>query len=153
MRRTYVLDTSVLLADPAAFTRFAEHHVVLPVVVVDELETKRKDPELGYFARSALRLLDDLRALHGRLDQPLPVGTDGGTYTGMAELDVSSDDLLPCHCGLVLLSPRGSAVGRVAQDKCVRLGRGDRDAFGLHDRSAEQRVALQLLLFSGHPDP
>ena len=53
-RRTYVLDTSVLLSDPRAITRFKEHEVVLPVVVVTELEAKRHHPELGYFARTAL---------------------------------------------------------------------------------------------------
>ncbi len=78
-RRTYVLDTSVLLADPAAITRFDEHKVVLPVVVITELEAKRHHPELGYFARQALRHLDDLRVEHGRLDAELPVGTLGGT--------------------------------------------------------------------------
>ena len=57
-RRTYVLDTSVLLSDPHALLRFAEHEVVLPVVVLTELEAKRTHPELGYFARNALRLLD-----------------------------------------------------------------------------------------------
>ena len=61
VRRTYVLDTSVLLADPGAIRRFDEHEVVLPVVVITELEGKRHHPELGYFARSALRLLDELR--------------------------------------------------------------------------------------------
>ena len=60
-RRTYVLDTSVLLADPAALTRFAEHEVIIPITVIGELETKRDHPELGYFARAALRTLDDLR--------------------------------------------------------------------------------------------
>src|SRR5699024_4552576 len=50
--RTYVLDTSVLLSDPRAMLRFAEHDVVLPVVVVTELEAKRHHSELGYFARS-----------------------------------------------------------------------------------------------------
>jgi PhoH-like ATPase len=233
-RRTYVLDTSVLLADPLALTRFAEHEVVLPVVVITELEGKRNHPELGYFARSALRLLDDLRIAHGRLDEPLVLGDHGGTlrvelnhtdptvlpagfrlgdndtrilavasnlaadgydvtlvskdlpmrvkasavglvaeeyraelavesgWTGMAELEVATDELdalyreerldlaaarnLPCHTGLVLLSDRGSALGRVMPDKSVHLVRGDRDAFGLHGRSAEQRVALDLLL-------
>jgi PhoH-like ATPase len=53
---------------------------------------------------------------------------------------------LPCHTGLVLHSARGSALARVTQDKQMRLVRGDRDAFGLHGRSAEQRVALDLLL-------
>ena len=232
-RRTFVLDTSVLLSDPRAMLRFAEHEVVLPVIVVTELEGKRHHPELGYFARQALRLLDDLRVAHGRLDAPLQL-EGGGTlrvelnhtdptclpagfrladndthilavaknladqggrvtvvskdlpmrvkasalglnveeyqaemavdsgWTGMAELDVGAQDVddlyaggrldlesareLPCHTGIVLVSPRGSALARVTPDKSVRLVRGDRDAFGLHGRSAEQRIALDLLL-------
>jgi PhoH-like ATPase len=86
-------------------------------------------------------------------------------WTGMAELDATPaqiDELyetgrleheeameLPCHTGLVLLSGvsgAGSALGRVLPDKSVRLVRGDREAFGLRGRSAEQRVALDLLL-------
>ncbi|MFG1911787.1 PhoH family protein [Kribbella sp. NPDC048928] len=233
-QRTFVLDTSVLLSDPHAMLRFDEHEVVVPVVVVTELEAKRHHPELGYFARTALRLLDELRILHGRLDAPLPVGEKGGTlrvelnhtdpqtlpagfrlgdndsrilavacnfmaegkdvtlvskdlpmrvkasacglqaeeyraeltlesgWTGMAELEVEThvvDDLyengtvelteageFPTHTGLVMLSDRGSALGRVMPDKRVRLVRGDREAFGLRGRSAEQRVALDLLL-------
>ena len=233
-RKTYVLDTSVLLSDPRAMLRFAEHEVVLPVVVISELEAKRAHPELGYFARQALRILDDLRVEVGRLDHPVPVGESGGTvrvelnhtdvgslpagfrlgdndsrilavaknlsdegydvavvskdlplrvkasavglpaeeyraelavesgWTGMAELDVTVAELdalyeqgrvehlqaaeLPCHTGLILHSPRGSGLGRVGVDKQIRLVRGDRDAFGLHGRSAEQRVALDLLL-------
>ncbi len=233
-RRTYVLDTSVLLADPAAMQRFGEHEVVIPVVVVTELEAKRHHPELGYFARGALQFLDDLRVQHGTLDVPMPIGAEGGTlrvelnhtdpnslpsgfrlgdndtrilsvarnlanegndvvlvskdlpmrvkasavgltaeeyraewaletgWTGMTELEVDSIDLddlyeagtvdleaareLPCHTGLVLLSDKGSALGRVTADKQVQLVRGDREAFGLHGRSAEQRIALDLLL-------
>ena len=238
-RRTYVLDTSVLLADPAAIGRFAEHRVVLPVVVITELEAKRHHPELGFFARQALRHLDDLRVEYGRLDADIPVGGAGGSvrvelnhsdpsvlpagfrlgdndtrilsvacslaaegedvilvskdlplrvkaaavglsaqeyraelppdsgWTGMAELDVTAADIdelydtgrlelssardLPCHTGLVLLSGvagAGSALGRVQPDKSVRLVRGDREAFGLRGRSAEQRIALDLLLDS-----
>jgi PhoH-like ATPase len=83
-------------------------------------------------------------------------------WTGMTELDVSVEQMgtlydegrvehevarnLPCHTGVVLLSPRGSGLGRVGADKTIRLVRGDRDAFGLHGRSAEQRIALDLLL-------
>ena len=232
--RTFVLDTSVLLSDPHAMLRFDEHEVVIPVVVVTELEAKRTHPELGYFARAALRLLDDLRVTHGRLDEPLTIGQSGGTlrvelnhtdtsvlpsgfqlgdndsrilavarnlaaegrdvvlvskdlpmrvkasavglsaeeylaelviesgWTGMAEMEVPADSIdalyestvidldaardLPCHTGLVLVSDRGSALGRVTPEKRVRLVRGDREAFGLHGRSAEQRVALDLLL-------
>jgi PhoH-like ATPase len=83
-------------------------------------------------------------------------------FTGMAELSLDDAELdvlyetgetfvpaaaeMPPHTGLVLLSSRGSALGRVTPDKQVRLVRGDREAFGLHGRSAEQRIALDLLL-------
>jgi PhoH-like ATPase len=233
-KRTYVLDTSVLLSDPSALFRFDEHEVVIPVVVITELESKRTHPELGYFARSALRSLDDLRIKYGRLDAPLPLGDKGGVlrvelnhtnseilpagfrlgdndtrilsvaknlssegcdvvlvskdlplrvkasavgleaqeyraeivpssgWTGMAEATVSAaeiDELYsgeiidhesarehPCHTGIVLSSDRGSALARVTPDKRLQLIRGDREAFGLHGRSAEQRIALDLLL-------
>ena len=237
-RRTYVLDTSVLLADPAAIGRFAEHRVVLPVVVITELEAKRHHPELGFFARQALRHLDDLRITHGRLDADLPVGDLGGTvrvelnhadpqvlppgfrlgdndtrilsvarslaaegddvvlvskdlplrvkaasigltaqeyraelppdsgWTGMAELDLTAAEIdelyetgqarparrpgncpvTPGWCWPGERPAAGSALARVLPDKSVRLVRGDREAFGLRGRSAEQRIALELLL-------
>ena len=238
--RTFVLDTSVLLSDPGAIGRFGSHEVVIPLVVIGELEGKRHHPELGWFARQTLRALDDLRIVHGRLDAPVPIGDAGGMlrvelnhsdlstlpagfriesndsrilavalnlgrdghnvtlvtkdlplrvkaasvglkadeyrvdatvdsgWTGMDELEVRAeivdalytdgpvetaefDELarvaeLPCHTGLVLHSPRGSALARVTPDKQLRLIRGDREVFGLHGRSAEQRVALDLLL-------
>ena len=75
--QTYVIDTSVFLSDPRAPERLAAH-VVIPLQVVSELEGKRTDPELGYFAREALRFLDDLRHEHGRLDVPIPI-EGGGT--------------------------------------------------------------------------
>jgi PhoH-like ATPase len=80
-RKTFVLDTSVLLADPGALLKFAEHEVIIPIAVIGELETKRDHPELGYFARAALRALDDLRITHGRLDKPLTVTPEGGTLS------------------------------------------------------------------------
>jgi PhoH-like ATPase len=231
--RTFVLDTSVLLSDPKAIFRFAEHSVVLPVVVITELESKRNDPEIGYFARQALRYLDELRVKHERLDFAIPVG-DGGSlrvelnhsnmsvlpnglqlgdndsrilavamnlandglavtvvskdlplrvkaasiglaadeyrhelavdsgWTGMDEITLSAaqvNDLyetetmrtrlvqdMPVNTGLVIHSDRGSALGRVTGTGELRLVRGDRDLFGLHGRSAEQRLAIDLLL-------
>ncbi|WP_235526753.1 PhoH family protein [Plantibacter sp. Leaf314] len=230
---TYVLDTSVLLSDPKALFRFAEHAVVIPVVVISELEGKRNDPEIGYFARQALRILDELRIEHERLDFPIPVG-DGGSlrvelnhssmaalpsglqlgdndsrilavalnlandglavtvvskdlplrvkaasiglqaeeyraelavdsgWTGMSEITLGADDMsvlyereegttplvedMPVNTGLVIHSDRGSALGRVTGERSYKLVRGDRDVFGLHGRSAEQRLAIDLLL-------
>ncbi|NLT29665.1 MAG: PhoH family protein, partial [Propionibacterium sp.] len=92
-RRTYVLDTSVLLSDPHALRRFDEHDVIVPVVVITELEAKRHHPELGYFARTALRHLDDLRVRFGRLDGPVPVNDHGGTLH--VELNHSNPEVLP----------------------------------------------------------
>ena len=82
-------------------------------------------------------------------------------WTGMSELEVGAtlvDALyegervehesirnLPCHTGVVLVSERGSALGRVTPEKTLRLVRSERDVFGIHGRSAEQRVALDLL--------
>jgi len=231
--RTYVLDTSVLLSDPRALFRFAEHAVVLPVVVITELESKRNDPEIGFFARKALRILDELRVEHERLDFPIPVGEGGSLrvelnhsnqsvlpsglqlgdndsrilacaanlandgvavtivskdlplrvkaasigidaeeyraelapdsgWTGMAELSLGSHDMaklyehetmmtsevegMPINTGLVIHSERGSALGRVVGPREVKLVRGDRELFGVHGRSAEQRLAIDLLL-------
>jgi PhoH-like ATPase len=83
-------------------------------------------------------------------------------WTGIVEITVGSsviDDLyasdfadhedahsLPIHTGVVLHSDRASALARVTPDKRLQLVRGDRTAFGLHGRSAEQRIALDLLL-------
>jgi PhoH-like ATPase len=230
--RTFVIDTSVLLSDPRAMFRFAEHEVVLPIVVINELEKKRNDLEIGYFARKALRFLDDLRAKHERLDFPVEVG-DKGTlrvelnhidqailptgfqlgdndsrilavaanlqnegfdvtvvskdlpmrvkassiglraeeylhelatdeWNGVSELALSGDEManlydneelihpeaktMPVNTGLIISSERGSALGRVTENKTVKLVRGDREVFGVHGRSAEQRLAIDSLL-------
>jgi PhoH-like ATPase len=230
-----VLDTSVLLSDPTALFRFAEHAVVIPVIVISELEKKRHDPEIGYFARQALRALDDLRIKHERLDFPIPLEGGGSirvelnhsnqsvlpsglqlgdndsrilavalnlagddldvtvvskdlpmrvkaasiglsaeeyraelatdpSWLGTSEVTLSSDDMadlyeteklrtrdvigLPINTGLVIHSDRGSALGRIVADGEIHLVRGDRDLFGLHGRSAEQRLAIDMLLDS-----
>ena len=128
--RTYVLDTSVLLSDPQAILRFAEHAVVIPVIVITELEGKRHHPELGYFARSALRLLDSLREKHGRLDHPVPLNDDGGTLR--VDLNGADAALLPAGMRLgdndtrilgvgVRLSHEGADVIVVSKDLPMRI--------------------------------
>ena len=235
-RRTYVLDTSVLLADPRAITRFDEHDVVLPIVVLIELEAKRDHPELGWAARHALRLIERFRVDGSNLTDPLIANEHGGTlrvelnhqdtsalpaalatdnndhrilavarnladeghavtvvtkdlplrlkasivgldadeyrneladdssWSGFVELEVDRDTIdelytervvdlaeardLPCNAGVALVagvSGSQSALGRVHDDKRVHLVRGDRTLFDLHGRSAEQRIAIDLL--------
>ena len=92
-RRTYVLDTSVLLSEPQALRQFEEHAVVLPLVVLTELEAKRNHPELGWAARTALRSLEELRERHASLLEELPVNEHGGTIC--VELNHTSTEPLP----------------------------------------------------------
>jgi PhoH-like ATPase len=72
------MDTSVLLASPKAIFAFGKHEVVLPIVVIKELESKRNDPELGYPARQALRSLEELRTTQGDLRNSVVVNKEGG---------------------------------------------------------------------------
>jgi PhoH-like ATPase len=228
-----VLDTSVLLADPRSLARFEEHEVVVPLVVLTELEGKRNHPELGWAARQSLRILEELRTTHGSLTSPIPANPAGGTvcvevnhqdrsrlpdafghdsndhrilavaanlasegrdvvvvskdlplrlkasiiglaadeyrnematdsgWTGLVEIDVDGgviDELfdervvdlldarnLPCNAGVVLHAGTQSALARVHGDKRLHLVRADRELFGLRGRSAEQRIALDVL--------
>ena len=107
---------------PPRWMRFDEHEVVLPVVVITELEAKRSHPELGYFARSALRMLDDLRVAHGRLDEPLPIGDRGGVVR--VELNHTDPAVLPPGFRLGDNDSRILAVARnlAAEGRDVTLG-------------------------------
>lgn len=79
MTNTVVLDTSVLLsAGRTALYSFGENNVVLPLVVVRELETKRNDPDLGLAARSVLRALEALLS-QGDLREGVSLGEGYGT--------------------------------------------------------------------------
>jgi PhoH-like ATPase len=77
-RKTYVLDTCVLLADPNALFRFDEHDVVVPLVVIEELDRKKAAlDDVGRNARLALRAIEDLRVQSGgglREAHPIPGG-------------------------------------------------------------------------------
>ena len=91
---TFVLDTCVLLADPQSPLRFDEHHVVLPLVVVEELDRKKtRLDEVGANARAAIRLLEELGASRdGGLREPVTL-PGGGTLR--IELNGVTSERLP----------------------------------------------------------
>lgn len=76
MKKIFVLDTNVLLHDPKAIFAFKEHEVVIPAVVLEEIDSKKRNAdELGRNARNVSRLLDGLRELgHLHSGVPLPQG-------------------------------------------------------------------------------
>src|SRR5512133_1142479 len=68
MKKTYILDTNVLLHDPQALFRFEENDVVIPITVIEEIDRFKKDlNETGRNARHISRLLDSFRSDGGRL--------------------------------------------------------------------------------------
>jgi PhoH-like ATPase len=79
MRKTFVLDTNVLLHDPQALTRFEDNAVVIPIEVVEEIDRFKRDPsEKGRNARQISRLLDGLRE-KGNLADGVSIDANGGT--------------------------------------------------------------------------
>ena len=81
MKKNYVLDTNVLLHDPQSIFKFEDNHVLIPIYVIEEIDTfKRDSGERGRNARTVVRNLDALREEGGCLSQGVPVG-DGGTLT------------------------------------------------------------------------
>ena len=81
MKKNYVLDTNVLLHDPQSIFKFEDNHVVIPIYVIEEIDTfKRDSGERGRNARTVVRNLDALRETGGCLSQGVPV-SDGGRLT------------------------------------------------------------------------
>jgi PhoH-like ATPase len=133
--RTFVLDTSVLLSNPKSMYGFQEHEVVLPLVVVKELESKRNDPELGWAARSALRELEALRNKSGSelgdLQRGIVINDMGGSlrvetnHSDRSHLpSVLKND--PSHDTRILtvaaaLSSEGKNVTLISKDLPMRL--------------------------------
>ena len=79
IQKHFVLDTNVLLYNPNSLFKFAEHEVVIPLTVIEELDRfKKNNDETGRNARQAIRALDDLRD-KGRLFEGVPWNDQGGS--------------------------------------------------------------------------
>jgi len=151
-KKVFVLDTNVLLHDPTAIFHFQEHEVVIPIVVIEEIDTFKKDQtEIGRNARNVSRQLDKLRAL-GNLSAGVPLEGGGSLKVDVAQhpldltittLDKHKADNQILACALDLLKNRKERVVMVSKDTNLRI---KADALGL---SAEDyttdRVALDEL--------
>ncbi len=145
MRKTYVLDTNVLIYDPRAVLKFEDNDVVLPIYVIEEVDQfKRETTERGRNAREVARVLDELRSL-GSLSQGVPVG-EGSLRVHVPEKrprfehgvnQLSSDNAI-LHTALAIrdLNPEQRTVF-VTMDVNLRIRA---DAFGLPTETYEHNA-------------
>jgi len=136
-KKVFVLDTNVLLHDPQAIFRFQEHDLVIPIVVIEEIDTFKKDQtEIGRNARTISRNLDALR-VKGSLSQGVQLD-GGGILTvdisdhpfknDFAHLNKHSADSMILACAMDLLEKRHENVVLVSKDTNLRI---KADAVGL----------------------
>lgn len=79
MKKTYILDTNVLIHDPNALFNFEDNNIILPIYVVEEIDKlKRSEGEKGRNARVTARTIDELRK-NGSLFKGVTL-PKGGTF-------------------------------------------------------------------------
>ncbi|MDQ6982715.1 MAG: PhoH family protein [Mariprofundus sp.] len=92
-RKIYILDTNVIIHDPSSLQRFDEHDVILPIVVLEEMDKVKKGfDELARNVREASRQLDELSMGCDDLSEGCPLPGGGRLFF---ELNHRSLDILP----------------------------------------------------------
>jgi PhoH-like ATPase len=162
--KSFVLDTCVLLADPFALFRFDEHDVVLPLVVVEELDRKKTAmDEVGRNARAALRAIEDLRVQSGGgLKEPMALPSGGTLRIESNHVDVAlppyldphkpDHRILACAIGLrstlvtkdAALRIKGSQLGVVAEDYRADTAQVDAHYTGISEIEVEPHALDDL---------
>ena len=156
VKKTYVLDTNVVLHDPLAVYKFEDNAVVLPIFVIEEVDQFKKElSELGQNARQLSRILDELRSQNGRtLDQGVPIRSTGGELRVAVPADMPKRSRGPGEMDRFILQMaldlRDETPGRplvfVTMDTNLRIRA---DALGLKAETYEGgRVAIDEL-YSG----
>jgi PhoH-like ATPase len=130
--KTVVLDTSVLVADPAAIHEFGGCALKVPLTVIEELDgLKTRTDGVGQTAREALRRIEALRvSAGGSLVEPLELdhgGTLAVVLNGISQPLLAEHYLDPSNpdnriIGTALgLQHRGTAVEVVSNDAALRI--------------------------------
>ena len=163
--KTFLIDTSVLLYDKQSLHSFADNNVVLPMVVLDELDRfKEKQGILGESARYINRFLDTLRK-DGRLD--MGVKLDSGQtiriLTRESDIDLEELDLDQSRgdnkiiASALMLKEQGDDVHVVTKDinlrvKCDALGIAAEDYYADHIDTWTEEEEAGLLQISVSDD-
>ena len=138
MKKSYILDTNVLLYDPSSIYKFGNNDIYIPLVTLEELDRFKKNPnELGTNAREAIRDLDDLRS-EGPLHQGVSLKEGGKLYVkpflskkaDLMELDEQYADNKILYVAKTLQKQLGDSEKVVIISKDINL-RVKADALGL----------------------
>lgn len=93
MKKTYILDTNVLLSDSNSLFGFEEHDLVLPLIVLEELDRhKDRQDEVGRNAREVVRKLADLTKINKDFKAGVPLGKNLGTLRILSIEDIFSEN-------------------------------------------------------------
>ncbi len=104
-KKTYVLDTNVLIHDPSALLNFEEHDVIIPMIVLEELDSlKTGKQSVAADCRQAIRTIDRLLgdATPKQIEQGVPIlraakSDPLGTLSILMSTETSGNHLLPEH--------------------------------------------------------
>lgn len=114
MKKIFVLDTSVLVHDPQALKVFQDNDIVIPIAVVEEIDShKKRQDDIGRNARWVSSFLDKLRS-NGHLDVGIPLGENRGTIR--VELNHQQIDRLPAALDRTKIDNRIIAVALALKD-------------------------------------
>lgn len=93
MRKAFILDTNVLLFDPQAFHKFGNNDVIIPIVVIEEIDRFKRDmSENGRNARLFSRLMDEMRGT-GELSKGVKLGNGGTLSIELGQFHTLPSDL------------------------------------------------------------
>ncbi len=154
MKKTFVLDTSVLLFDPLSIFKFGDNDVLIPLIVIEELDKfKRSQNENGRNARQFSRLVDELRQ-KGSLSKGVELEAGGKLivtmnekYTGSSSfgIDLSINDNIILAQALVL-EEKGKKAVLITKDINLRL---KSDAVGIASEDYLDRDLSLKDVYSG----
>lgn len=147
MKKIFILDTNILLSDPRSIFQFDDNDVVVPISVIEEIDTFKKDSsENGRNAREVSRILDKLRG-KGKLSHGVKLFEDrddsgklfvylGQSMDILPELLADSTDNHILAIGLTMQKQVGELkkVRIVTKDSNLRI---KADAFGLEAEDFE----------------
>jgi PhoH-like ATPase len=144
MKKTYILDTNVLLSDSNSLFGFEEHDLVLPLIVLEELDRhKDRQDEVGRNAREVVRKLADLTKTNKDFKTGIPLGKNLGILRILSLEDISIEN--PPHKLPTELESNKSGDNTIAQFCVNYIAKNITETVALVTRDTILRLKAQAL--------